>query len=79
MLERLQDLSGVAGIELSREQGGVFSYRLRTRQDAAQTAADVAKAVVEAGWQLFALQPEERSLEKVFHEITDQEVAADAA
>jgi ABC-2 type transport system ATP-binding protein len=76
---RLGSLEGIADVELLEKADGRFTYRLRGRQDPAQLAADVARAVVDAGWNLFALQPEERSLEKVFHDITAREVSADAA
>jgi ABC-2 type transport system ATP-binding protein len=74
-LERLGALASVARIE----PAGATCYRLQPQQEPARTAAEVARAVVGSGWELFALQPEERSLEKVFHEITAKEVSADAA
>ncbi len=74
-LERLGGLPNVARIE----PAGAGCYRLQPRQEPAAAAAEIARTVVGAGWELFALQPEERSLEKVFHEITAKEVSADAA
>ncbi len=76
---RLGSLEGIADVELLESADGRFTYRLQGQKDLARTAADVARAVVDAGWSLFALQPEERSLEKVFHDITAGEVSADAA
>jgi len=75
VLERLGALPSVARIEAA----GAACYRLQPRQEPARSAAEVARTVVGAGWELFALQPEERTLEKVFHEITAKEVSTDAA
>jgi len=79
VLPRLRELPGVAGADICQEYPDGCSYRLRAQQDPVQTAAQVAKAVVSSGWQLYALHPEERSLEKVFHDITAKEVTLDAA
>ena len=78
-LERLASLPGVAHVELQSTIAGICTFRLQAQNDLAQTAAEVAAAVVNAGWKLYSLQNEERSLEKIFHEITAKEVTADAA
>jgi len=78
-LDQLRSLPGVADVELQSETAGLCNFRLQAHYDLAQTAAEVAAAVVNAGWKLFALQKEERSLEKVFHETTAKEVTADVA
>jgi ABC-2 type transport system ATP-binding protein len=70
---RLQAISGLAKIELQSEQNGHYRYRLEAQSnqwDQQALAARVASDVVAAGWQLFGLQPEEQSLEKLFHQIT---------
>lgn len=76
---RLGSLEGIAEVELLESAEGRCTYRLQAGKDLAASAARVARAVIDAGWSLFALQPEERSLEKVFHDITAREVSADAA
>ncbi|MBN2429550.1 MAG: ATP-binding cassette domain-containing protein [Deltaproteobacteria bacterium] len=76
---KLGALPGVAGVEFQNESDGISTFRLEARQDATRTAAEVAEAVVNAGWRLYSLHREERSLEKIFHEITAKEVTVDAA
>jgi ABC-2 type transport system ATP-binding protein len=78
-LALLDSLEVVAAADLVEEQGGAFTYRLRPQSDRAATAAAIAAAMVKDGWQLYALQPEEHSLEKIFHDITAVEVTTDAA
>ncbi|WP_020676857.1 ABC transporter ATP-binding protein [Geopsychrobacter electrodiphilus] len=69
LMARLQKLSSLATIDLQSEKDGRFIYRLDPQQDQLALAPLVAAEVVAAGWQLFALQPEEHSLEKLFHQI----------
>jgi len=78
-LERLRGLPAVADVEALGGTEGTFGYRLKPAGDPAQAAAEIAAAVVGAGWKLFALQGEEESLEKIFHDITAGEVLTDAA
>jgi len=77
--ELLKSLPGVAHTQLQNETAGISTFRLQVSQNQEQTAADVAAAVVNAGWKLYALQREEHSLEKIFHDITAGEVITDAA
>ena len=78
-LQKLNDLASVTGVDLCKDVSGIYSYRLKVRQDSTQTASEVARTVVNAGWQLYALQNEEHSLERIFHDITAKEVTANAA
>ncbi|PNU19925.1 multidrug ABC transporter ATP-binding protein [Geothermobacter hydrogeniphilus] len=77
--ERLQRLPELTGLELQRQDEGRYTYRLEPRDDASALAPAAAAEVVAAGWKLYALQPEEKSLEKVFHQITAGEVLQNAA
>jgi len=79
LMPLLQKLPSLAKIELETERGGRFNYRLDPQPDLPALAPLVAAEVVAAGWQLFALQPEEHSLEKRFHQITAGEVKKNAA
>jgi ABC-2 type transport system ATP-binding protein len=79
ILARLEELPGVAHIEAQCATDGIPTFRLQARQDPTQTSAEVAATVINSGWKLYALHPEERSLEKIFHEITAKEVTVDAA
>ncbi len=74
-LQRLGALPAVAAIE----PAAAGRFRLQPAGAPQEAAAAVARAVVEAGWELYALQNEERSLEKIFHAITAKEVTTDAA
>lgn len=77
LLARLRELPALAQIELQSANNGRYTYRLEPQLhslEQALIAAQVAAEVVSAGWQLFGLQPEEQSLEKLFHQITAGEV-----
>jgi len=76
---RLQSLPQLAAIEPLAESGPHAHYRLLPADDREGLAPLVAQAVVEQGWQLFGLQPEERTLERVFHDMTRGEVRDHAA
>jgi len=75
----LEKLPALARIELLGESAGRFSYRLEPQPNQPSLAPAIAETVVSSGWQLFTLQPEEKSLEKLFHQITAGEVRQDAA
>lgn len=75
----LAGLAQVAGCELLESSQDLNRYRLQTTDDSNSAAAAVAAAVVKAGWRLFVLQPEEQSLETVFHRLNSKEVSTDAA
>jgi len=76
-LDRLQKLPELAAVELQSQAQGRFVYRLEPegqQTDRMAIAPLIARAVIASGWQLFGLQPEEESLEKLFHQITAGEV-----
>jgi ABC-2 type transport system ATP-binding protein len=70
----LQKHPAVAGIDLQQEENGHFTYRIEPLKSQQRLAPAIAAEVVAAGWDLFALQQEDHSLEKVFHQITAGEV-----
>lgn len=75
----LNTLAPVTAATPLGQTAGTFGYRVQVNRDRKETAAEIAAAAVNAGWQLYALQSEEQSLEQVFHEITAKEVVSDAA
>lgn len=68
----LEKIEGVASVERLADEAGRSVYRLEA--DAAR-APEVVRAVEEQGDKLFALQPEVKSLERVFAEINAPDVA----
>lgn len=68
---RLAGLPHVARVE----QVAPLRWRLQFQPDTTPTA-QIARAVVEQGWQLLELTPEHKTLEQVFVEITSAEDAA---
>lgn len=76
---QLQPIAAISKLGLFSETGPANTYRIDVTSDFTKTSAEIAKAIIVAGWDLYSLQPEERSLEKVFHEINDKEVIDDAA
>ncbi len=70
----------VAAVEVVTTGNGLAQYRLSAHEDNTNIAPVIAAAVVAQGWQLYELRREERTLEKVFQEISEQvEEVADAA
>lgn len=76
---RLQSIAAVSKVGALSETGPERTYRIDVTADLTKTSAEIAKAIIQTGWNLYSLQPEERSLEKIFHDINDKEVSADAA
>ena len=80
VLYRLKAFPGVAEAQLLAEENSHFNYRLQAQKTTMELAPLIAVMAVELGWKIFELRREERTLEKVFHEIsTAREEVADAA
>lgn len=62
-------VDGVEQLEAATAQGGRWSYRLRTREDAAPA---VARALAAADIPLFSLQPERQDLESLFARVNEE-------
>jgi ABC-2 type transport system ATP-binding protein len=78
VLSHLQHLDGVLSVESQEtNQHGVCEYTLATTK-ARDVRADLARAVVEQGWQLLELRALRLSLEEVFVQLVTEEDAADA-
>ncbi|MEJ2591187.1 MAG: ABC transporter ATP-binding protein [Candidatus Thiodiazotropha sp.] len=74
-LDLLGSVAGVNGVERVTDQGAGHRYALEladgdTLDEAAPT---IASQIAQAGWKLYALQPETRDLETVFGEISAQQ------
>jgi ABC-2 type transport system ATP-binding protein len=79
-LQTLCALPGVAEVKTRFEKEACCGYRLLAEDSAEELAPQIASTVVARGWRLFELQREERTLEKVFHELsTSLEETANAA
>lgn len=74
---RLEQVSGVSRVVLkeTRQAGAIFEVESHKR---GFTRGDLARAVVEAGWDLNELRPAALSLEEVFLELTGAETPAPA-
>jgi ABC-2 type transport system ATP-binding protein len=77
--QQLESLDVVQSLEPLDSTEEAHNYRIQVNSDLSRSAAEIAQAIVVAGWELYSLQPEERSLEKVFHDINAQEVIDHAA
>ena len=65
----LSAISGVEGVSLGNSSAeGINQYVVEAKGDDPAIAASVAKAVVDNGWDLYALHRDQRDLETVFRE-----------
>jgi len=79
-LYRLKAFPGIEEAQLLTSENAHFNYRLLAQKPTTELAPMIAAMVIELGWRLFELRREERTLEKVFHEISNvKEEVADAA
>jgi ABC-2 type transport system ATP-binding protein len=74
---RLEQVAGVSRVVLKHERDGRCLFEVESLQKSA-IRGDLARAVVEAGWNLNELRPMALSLEEIFLELTGSE-AAEAA
>jgi gliding motility-associated transport system ATP-binding protein len=74
---RLEKISGVSGANLKEElpDGAVFEVESKKGQ---MVRGDLARAVVEAGWDLNELRPSAMSLEEIFLQLTGSDAATAA-
>lgn len=70
--KNLSKVSGLTAITEVAQHNGAHRYILDLSDEAERAAAsaDIAKAIVKGGMQLFSLHPERRDLETIFQEIT---------
>ncbi len=79
-LNRLKICSGVADVQLLNSENSHYRYRVLGQQQVSALAPRIAEIIAEKGWQLHELRREERTLEKVFHEISsEKQEVSDAA
>jgi gliding motility-associated transport system ATP-binding protein len=71
--QRLEQVAGVSGAVLKENRGSGGVFELESRKGFVR--GDVARAVVEAGWDLNELRPAAMSLEEVFLQLTGEEMA----
>jgi ABC-2 type transport system ATP-binding protein len=76
--QRLARLSGVQQVLLKENRGSAAVFEMESRGDRFQRG-DVARAVVEAGWDLNELRSAAVSLEEVFLQLTREETPEEAA
>jgi len=69
----------IAEIAFQQEASGRFTYKIDPQGVQHDLAPAIAAEVVCAGWKLYALQGEDQSLEKTFHQMTAGEVHQNVA
>ncbi len=67
----LTKATGILDVGFTGERGDQYTYRLKTRDNIMDAAADVASLVAEKNWKLFELKREVKNLEAVFSELMD--------
>jgi ABC-2 type transport system ATP-binding protein len=73
--ERLERVSGVSRVTFKSKRENRSLFEVETRKGST-IRGDVARAVVEAGWDLNELRPSAVSLEEVFLQLTGESAAA---
>jgi ABC-2 type transport system ATP-binding protein len=73
--EKLERVAGVSRVILKESFTGSHSFEIESLQGR-RVQADLARAVVEAGWNLTELRQVSLSLEEVFLQLTATEAAA---
>ena len=76
--QRLEEVPGVSRVVLTGSKDGRVRFEVESLQGR-QVRADVARAVVNSGWNLSELKPAGLSLEEIFLQLTAGEPAAHAA
>src|ERR1700744_2233978 len=76
--QRLAQIGGVSRVAVKEQlaQGAVFEIEVRKGQ---LVRGDLARAIVNAGWELNELRPTAMSLEEVFLQLTGSQAGSDAA
>src|SRR6266849_5532539 len=74
---RLAQISGVSGVVLKEKRDSRAIFEVETRKGGL-VRGDLARAVVESGWDLNELRPAARSLEEVFLQLVGDESQAQA-
>ena len=75
MQEKLERVAGVSRVILKDTLSGAYSFEIESLQGR-RVQADLARAVVEAGWNLTELRQVSLSLEEVFLQLTATEASA---
>jgi ABC-2 type transport system ATP-binding protein len=73
--QRIERISGVSSVTLKERREGGDAYEIETRKGNF-TRGDLARAVVESGWDLNELRPASVSLEEIFLQLTGDSAPA---
>jgi ABC-2 type transport system ATP-binding protein len=74
--EKLSRITGVSSVTLKETQDGRYTFEIASEKNFVR--GDVARAVVESGWDLNELRPTALSLEEIFLQLTREEAGARA-
>ena len=69
VVKGLTDLSGVSDVEYIGNGGPANHFSVAAGGDVATVAPRLARSIIESGWELHSLAPEQRNLETIFREI----------
>jgi gliding motility-associated transport system ATP-binding protein len=72
--QRLENIAGVSSVQLKEERGDGSVFEVESNKGKL-VRGDLARAVVEAGWDLNELRPSAMSLEEVFLQLTGSDAA----
>ncbi|HET7207426.1 MAG TPA: ATP-binding cassette domain-containing protein [Terriglobales bacterium] len=75
---RLEQVAGVSRVVARGDRNNRFSFEIESKGKDFSVRADLARAVVEAGWDLNELRPAAMSLEEVFLQLTGNEEKAES-
>jgi ABC-2 type transport system ATP-binding protein len=76
--QRLQRVAGVAQVRIKNQRNASAVFEAESRRGE-MVRGDLARAVIESGWDLNELRPEAMSLEEIFLQLTGSDSAAAAA
>ena len=75
--QRIEKIAGVSRVQLKEERGGGSVFEVESDKGTL-VRGDLARAIVEAGWDLNELRPSAMSLEEIFLQLTGSDAAATA-
>jgi ABC-2 type transport system ATP-binding protein len=76
--KRLEQIAGVSRVVFKQKQQNRSAFEIETRKDGF-ARGDLARAIVESGWDLNELRPTSMSLEEVFLQLTGEPAPAEPA
>jgi len=76
--QKLEQVAGVSSVQVKNPRNGAFLFETESRRGEL-VRGDLARAVIEGGWDLNELRPAAMSLEEIFLQLTGSEPAVEPA